>query len=130
KLREQMLLWARAVAGRQISLHVINSSTLDSDQLAWSLAILTRFGSDFQSNLGDQDFLREGYKALFDQQTLAGTWQHGQPLFHYREAGNAYCYVYETFTVWLKTVLERKSDGELSRATLQPYLPPLMKVWN
>jgi hypothetical protein len=87
RLREQMLLWARAVAGRQISLHVINSSTLDSDQLAWSLAILTRFGSDLQSNLADQDFLREGFNALFDQQTPAGTWQHGQPLFHYREAG-------------------------------------------
>lgn len=130
RLTEQMLLWARAVAGRQVSLHVNNSSTLDSDQLAWSLAILTRFESDFQSNLADQDFLREGFKALFDRQTLAGTWQHGQPLFHYREAGNAYCYVYETFTVLLKTVLERESEGEFLRATLEPFLPHLMKLWN
>ncbi len=130
RLRKQMLLWARAVAGRQISLHVVDSSTLDSDQLAWSLAILTRFGSDFQSNLADQDFLREGFNVLFGHQTPAGTWQHGQPLFHYEKAGNAYCYVYETFTVLLKTVLERETEGEFLRATLEPFLPNLMKLWE
>jgi hypothetical protein len=130
RLKDQMLLWARAVAGRQISLHVIDSSTLDSDQLAWSLAILTRFGSGFQSHLADQDFLREGFKALFDQQTPAGTWHQGRPLFHYREAGNAYCYVYETFSVLLKTVLERQNEGEFLRATLRPFLPKLMTLWR
>jgi hypothetical protein len=130
RLKDQMLLWSREVAGRQISLHVGASSTLDSDQLAWSLAILTRFGSGFQSHLADQDFLRGGFKALFDQQTPAGTWQHGRPLFHYREAGNAYCYVYETFTVLLKTVLERHDEGEFLRATLRPFLPKLMMLWR
>lgn len=127
---EQMLLWAKAIAGRQIALHVSNSSTLDSDQLAWSLAILTRFGSDFQSNLADQDFLRQGFDALFAQQTPAGIWHHGRPLFHYKEAGNAYCYVYETFTVLLNTVLERKNEGEFLRSTLTPFLPKLIKLWK
>lgn len=130
RLEDQMLLWARSIAGRQIALHVVDSSTLDSDQLAWSLAILTRFGSDFQSNLSDQDFLREGFSALFAQQTPAGTWHHGRPLFHYKEAGNAYCYIYETFAVLLKTVLERKNEGEFLRATLEPYLKKLIDLWK
>jgi hypothetical protein len=130
RLREQMLLWAKAIAGRQISLHVVKSSTLDSDQLAWSLAILIRFGSDFQSDLADQDFLKEGFSAFFEQQTPAGVWQRGRPLFHYREAGNAYCYIYETFTVLLSTVLERKNEGEFLRATFRPFLSNLMKLWR
>lgn len=128
--RDQMLLWAKAAAGRQVSLHTSDSSTLDSDQLAWSLAILTRFGTDFQSNLADQDFLRQGFEALFAKQTPAGTWHHGRPLFHYKEAGNAYCYVYETFTVLLKNVLERKNEGEFLRATLEPFLPKLIRLWE
>lgn len=130
RLKDQMLLWARAVAGRQISLHVSKSSTLDSDQLAWSLAIFTKFASDFQSNLSDQDFLRQGFAALFAEQTPSGTWQHGRPLFHYKKAGNAYCYVYETFTILLKNVLERKNEGEFLRTTLWPFLPNLMNLWK
>ena len=130
RAKEQMLLWAKSMAGSQISLHLAKSSTLDSDQLAWSLAILIRFGSDFQSNLADQDFLRQGFEALFVQQTPAGTWQRGRPLFHYREAGNAYCYVYETFTILLRAVLERQNEGEFLRATFRPFLPNLMRLWQ
>jgi len=38
--RPQLLQWARQQLGFQISLHTAGSSLLDSDQLAWSLAIL------------------------------------------------------------------------------------------
>lgn len=127
---EEMLLWARSIAGRQISLHFASSSSLDSDQLAWSLAILTRFAPDIQSNLANQDFIQEGFKSLFSKQTAAGTWQHGQPLFHYKYSGNAYCYVYETFTVLLKTVLEREKESEFLRAALLPFFPNLIQLWN
>jgi ATPase family protein associated with various cellular activities (AAA) len=128
--REGMLLWAKAIAGRQIALHSANSSGLDSDQLAWSLAILTKFYPDIQYNLADQDFLREGFKSLFSNQTEAGTWQHGRPLFHYTLSGNAYCYVYETFTELLKAVLEREKEGEFLRSVLRPFSKNLVDLWN
>ena len=130
RYREEMVLWARSVAGRQIVLHNANSSGLDSDQLSWSLAILMRFYPDIQYNLADQDFLREGFKSLFSKQTEAGTWEHGRPLFHYKLSGNAYCYVYETFTEVLKGVLEREKEGEFLRAALKPFAANLVRLWN
>lgn len=126
----EMQLWARSMAGRQISLHSANSQTLDSDQLAWSLAILIRFGPKFQSSLADQDFLREGFKALFSKQTKAGTWLHGQRLFHYQYSGNAYCYIYETFAALLRAVLDRTDEGEFLRSAIRPYVRNLTKLWN
>jgi ATPase family protein associated with various cellular activities (AAA) len=128
--RSEMLLWARSVAGRQISLHSADSSSLDSAHLAWSLAILSRFSNDLQSNLADQDFIREGFKSLFFKQTQVGTWRHGQPLFHYKYSGNAYCYVYETFTVLLKVALERQKGGEFLRSALRPFFQQLIDLWK
>src|ERR1043166_1389974 len=128
--RDEMLLWAKSVVGRQTALHSANSSGLDSDQLAWSLAILAKFYPDIQYNLSDQDFLREGFKSLFSKQTEAGTWQHGRPLFHYTLSGNAYCYIYETFTEILKAVLERETEGEFLRSLLRPFATNLVKLWN
>lgn len=127
---QEMLLWARSLAGKQIALHAANSPTLDSDQLAWSLTILVRFGPDFQSSLTDQDFFCEGFKALFLKQTDAGTWPHGQRLFHYKYSGNAYCYVYETFAALLKSVLHRRSEGKFLRTALQPFRENLIKLWE
>jgi len=127
---KQMQLWARSVAGRQISLHSADSPTLDSDQLAWSLAIFIRFGEDFESNLADQDFIRQGLSALFSKQTKAGIWAHGRPLFHYKYSGNAYCYIYETFTVLLKSVLHREKEGKFLRSSLRPYYDNLKRLWN
>jgi len=41
------------------------------------------------------DLLEAGLRALFEQQ-VNGTWPKGEALFHYRDAGNAYCYPFET----------------------------------
>src|SRR6266404_685990 len=88
-LRDEMLIWAQQAAGYQVALHTSESSMLDSDQLAWSLAILITFGSDFQANLAQQDFIRCGLRCLFEHQTSAGIWRTGAPLFHYEKSGNA-----------------------------------------
>lgn len=128
--KDEMLLWAKSLVGRQISLHVANSSGLDSDQLAWALAIVMRYSADFQFKMGDQDFIREGLKALFSKQTTIGTWPHGQPLFHYKYSGNAYCYIFETFTVLLKIVLESEKAGEFLRSALQPHFSNLVSLFE
>ena len=125
-----MLLWARAEVGYQIALHAAKSSSRDSDQLAWSLAIIMKFGPDFRSRLSEQDVLREGFNALFSTQTDAGTWIPSKPLFHYPKVGNAYCYVYETFSVLLKIALTQEQGGEFLQTILRPFAPNLIRLWE
>jgi hypothetical protein len=131
--REGLLLWARHQLGYQIALHSASppSSMLDSDQLAWSLAIFLRFDENFHSNLDIQDFVRQAFKCLFSTQIIdVGTWRHYKPLFHYQEAGNAYCYVFETFAVLLRSALRSIPEAEIVRGLLRPYCQNLMDLWR
>ena len=57
EFRPQMLLWANNVVARQSTLHVTGSTVRDSDQLAWAIAIVARFGDDLVANLGSQEIL-------------------------------------------------------------------------
>jgi ATPase family associated with various cellular activities (AAA) len=128
--RQEMILWARSCLGIQVALHEGKSSVLDSDQLAWSLAILVKFGDNLQSNLAEQDLIRQALKCLFETQEKVGTWRTYQPLFHYRDTGNAYCYVYETFTILLKAFLTERLEGEFLRLVLRPFFPKLVALWQ
>jgi hypothetical protein len=120
RLREEMRIWAHEAAGYQIALHTSESSTLDSDQLAWSLAILITFGKDFEANLAEQDFVTTALRCLFRHQTDAGIWRRGAPLFHYKESGNAYCYIFETFAVLLRSALTNRKEAFFLRRALFP----------
>jgi Cdc6-like AAA superfamily ATPase len=121
-------LWARQQLGLQVALHSGNSSKLDSDQLAWSLAILTRQPEDYQSDLALQDIIRESLKCLFSTQEPVGTWRHYAPLFHYPHSGNAYCYVFETFAALLEQAL--KQEAEFLRTVLREHASGLIKLWR
>lgn len=129
--REGMLLWARQRLGYEIGLHSPTppSSVLDSDQLAWSLAIFLRFDEYLHVDLENRDFLKQAFKSLFSTQT-DGTWRHYKPLFHYRKAGNAYCYVFETFAVLLQCSLRIGDRGEMLRDLLKPYCKNLIDLWR
>jgi hypothetical protein len=129
--RNGMLLWARQQLGYQLGLHSSTpaSSMLDSDQLAWSLAILLRFDETLTVNLENRDFLKEALKCLFSTQT-DGTWRHYKPLFHYKKAGNAYCYVFETFAILLQCALRAGAVPEMVRELLKPYGKNLMDLWR
>jgi ATPase family protein associated with various cellular activities (AAA) len=129
--REGMLLWARQQLGYQIGLHSAAppSSVLDSDQLAWSLAIFLRFDDNLNVNLENRDYIKQAFKCLFSTQT-DGTWRHYKPLFHYKEAGNAYCYVFETFAVLLGCALQEKAEADMVRELLEPYCKNLMDLWR
>jgi hypothetical protein len=121
-------LWARQQLGLQVALHFGKSSKLDSDQLAWSLAILTREPSEYQSNLAIQDIVRQSLKCLFSTQEPVGTWRHYAPLFHYPNAGNAYCYVFETFAVLLEQAL--KPEAGFLRTVLREHAASLIALWQ
>jgi len=129
--RSGMLLWGRQRLGFQLGLHSASpqSSVLDSDQLAWSLAIFLRFDAALTMNLENRDLLKQAFKCLFSTQT-DGTWRHYKPLFHYLEAGNAYCYVFETFTALLHCALLKKAEAEMVREILKPYCKNLIDLWR
>jgi hypothetical protein len=121
-------LWARQQLGLQVALHSGKSSKLDSDQLAWSLAILTREPNDYQSDLALQDIIRQSLKCLFSTQEPVGTWRHYAPLFHYPNAGNAYCYVFETFSILLEQAL--RPEAGFLRTVLREHAKSLIALWE
>ncbi len=129
--RNGMLLWARNKLGHQLGLHsaIPQSSLLDSDQLAWSLAIFLRFDHNLKVDLENRDFIKQAFKCLFSTQ-VDGTWRHYRPLFHYQAVGNAHCYVFETFTVLLQCALRNGIEGEMIRELLAPYCENLMNLWR
>jgi len=129
--REGMFWWARQRLGYEISLHSEpKSSVLDTDQLAWSLAIFLRFDQNFHSDLAKQDLIKQALKCLFSTQNDVGTWSHYRPLFHYRDAGNGYCYVFETFAVLLQCALKERAETEVIQALFKPYCERLMHLWR
>src|SRR6266496_3258827 len=130
RLREEMLIWAQEAAGYQIALHTSKSSMLDSDQLAWALTIIITFGKDFQANLAQQDFINSALSCLFEHQTDAGIWRTGRPLFHYKDSGNAYCYIFETFAMLLRSSLITRKEALFVRRALFPYANQLLKLWR
>ena len=127
-LRPQLRQWARQQLGVQVALHSADSSVLDSDQLAWSIAILISQPPNYRSNLAEQDLIRQAIKCLFSTQEQVGTWRHYAPLFHYPHAGNAYCYVFETFATILREAL--RPEAEFVRAVLKQYFTPLVQLWQ
>jgi hypothetical protein len=102
---------------------------LDTDQLAWSLTIFLRFDGELALNLETRDFIKQALRCLFSTQT-DGTWRHYKPLFHYKKAGNAYCYVFETFAALLHCALGDKARAEMIRDLLRTYGANLMDLWR
>jgi len=123
-----MRQWARQVLAFQTSLHSAHSSTSDSDQLAWALAIICADPLSDQSRLDEQDFIRQAFHSLFGTQTDVGTWRHYAPLFHYKKSGNAYCYVFETFAALLDCALN--PNATFLRTVLAEHCTGLMKLWS
>ncbi|MGB8131904.1 MAG: ATP-binding protein [Candidatus Angelobacter sp.] len=126
-----MLVWARQQLGSQLGLHSSSpaSSTLDSDQLAWALTIFLSFDETLKVNLEKRDFIKQALTCLFSTQT-DGTWRHYKPLFHYKKIGNAYCYVFETFTALLRCALREGAEAEMIRELLKPYAKNLIDLWR
>jgi predicted ATPase len=131
--QDGMLMWSRQELGKQIALHSATprSSMLDTDQLGWALAVFFRFENGIHSNLEKQDFAKQCLRCLFSTQISGvGTWQHYKPLFHYKESGDAYCYVFETFTAVLQCALDSRPEAEIVRQLLRPYCRNLIDLWQ
>ncbi|HEV2491913.1 MAG TPA: ATP-binding protein [Terriglobia bacterium] len=93
------------------------------------MAIYLRFDENLTVSLENLDFINQAFRCLFSTQT-AGTWQHYKPLFHYKEAGNAYCYVFETFAVLLECALRDGAKASMVREVIKPHSKNLMDLWK
>ena len=127
--RNAMLVWAWEVLGCQIALHEAKSAGRDTDQLLYALVIATRFSAPSvysHSTTRYRDLVKKALEVFFRAQDSTGTWVHHEPLFHYRESGNAYCYIFESLAPLLKNAL--RSDAAWLRALLRPYAPALFDL--
>jgi hypothetical protein len=126
---QTMRLWIRAKLSEEVALHLDKKSAgLDSDQLTWALAAFIKFEGNLSSDLRGQDLVRKAFEALASTQEPIGTWRHYRPLFIYSNAGNAYCYVYESFTFLLKAVLERMQEQEFLEDVMRQFVDPLRRL--
>jgi hypothetical protein len=126
-----MVLWGKQALGRQLGLHSASpqSSMLDTDQLAWSLAIVLRFDQNLNVDLEGRDLVKQSFSCLFSTQK-DGTWRHYRPLFHYLDAGNAYCYVFETFAALLRRALKGDDRAQMIREVLKGHGKNLIDLWK
>ena len=83
------------------------------------------FGEDLSSDLRGQDLVRKAFEALASTQEPIGTWRHYRPLFVYSNVGNAYCYVYESFTYLLKAVLAKFEEQEFLEDVIRGFIDRL-----
>lgn len=123
--------WLYSVIGREVTLQYDDVHGRDPQQLAWAICgLVTTSDSSLSDREGSaKDLVEVGLKAFFAQQLPSGTWETGRALFHYPEAGNAYCYVFETLAELVALALDdsNAASAELRRM-LAPYLGQLLKA--
>lgn len=120
--RREVREWASGEMLRQLALITSDSKTADVYALLYALLVVVALSSTETTTPQDRRLQQRVLKELFEHQRLDGTWDLSQPLFHYPEVGNAYCYEYEM----LVQLLEQKMLWD----DLIPYLPHLTKAAN
>ena len=112
--------WAWAELTRQLALIQAKSKTADPLSVGY-LIILVSAVTTISTARPEQSLIqRAALETFFNCQLKDGTWPLSQPLFHYADFGNAYCYEYEMLT---QLLLERNLE-----TLLFEYLPQLGKA--
>lgn len=126
-------LWARRTLAAQTALISGGQRTFDAHQLAWALStdVLCRTTDGDQPTTADRQHIELYDAALsaFFSQHKNGRWPLYEPLFHYSQAGNAYCYTYETLAELLR-LARRKVAGRVLRDHLRNYSDDLIQAWH
>lgn len=133
-LKEAALGWLDRSLAMQVAFRYNRSAHADPQQLAWSICALVRFGDEAALAAHTTTAyaqLTAGLRAFFAQQNArTGQWDKGQPLFHYPNAGNAYCYTFETLAELTSLATRADPSAEALRDALLPYLPKLMAAFS
>jgi hypothetical protein len=124
-------VWLHSVVGREIAKHYANVHERDPQQLAWALCglLVARDTPLSDRSEGSADLIAAGLRCFFEQQLPSGSWDKGRALFHYPDAGNAYCYIFETLAELIGLALDdRLSYSSDLRRSLSPYLGNLLRA--
>jgi hypothetical protein len=124
-------LWSARTLGTHAALVGGNVERGDANQLAWALAaqLIKPPESPLTALSETYELYRAAFAAFFAEQLPNGNWPLGEPIFHYPEAGNAYCYTFETLAELLRPAL-LDEGGRVVRDLLRPYFPQLLKAFG
>jgi hypothetical protein len=125
-------LWSHLMLAHQVALEATRSVSFDANQLAWAIATKVQEGgldaSPTDTARQNADLVKAALSTFFRVQLPTGAWERYQPLFHYPNAGNAYCYTYETLTEILRPALV--PENALYRRLLRPFAENLLRAWS
>lgn len=102
-LREQVRDWSVGEINRQIALFANDEKTADIYALAYATILMAQLFPPGESTPEQVRLAHSALDLLFKKQLPDGSWPLGRPLFHYPEAGNAYCFEYEMLVQLLST---------------------------
>jgi hypothetical protein len=124
------MLWSEGALATQTALWSIRSPRFDPHQLAWAIATIVEF-SDAETlrRPATIGLLKSGLSAFFGSQQPDGSWARGDPLFHYPDSGNAYCFIFETLAELVRPALDR-DRGQPFRDLLEPHYEQLLGAWD
>jgi ATPase family associated with various cellular activities (AAA) len=125
------LAWMEKSLATQVALHFHSSPSADPQQLAWAICGLIRFREQVLLDRAPPtvEVVEAGLKAFFAQQQ-GGMWSRGEPLFHYPQAGNAYCYVFETLAELVHLAIDGSPRSSIFRRMLRPYAANFVASFN
>jgi hypothetical protein len=122
-------MWLQGAIGREIGLQYAEVEDRDPQQLAWAISgmLVARPKSIAERSEDTKALIEAGLKCFFEQQLPNGGWPTGRPIFHYADAGNAYCYIYETLAELVSLSLDTTQPfSEELRKLLVPHLGRLI----
>jgi DNA polymerase III delta prime subunit len=130
-LRKRLAIsWASQLLARQTALILGRAEHVDPQQLAYALATDLRWGEGrLTAGNGRHELYRAALEAFFSTQSPSGAWPRSEPLFHYPQSGNAYCFTYETLTAMLRPALPREG-GRVYRELLRENVDKLLLAWH
>jgi hypothetical protein len=122
--------WVKQMLAKQASLILGGAEQTDPQQLAYALACDLHWDDEILA-AGDAryELYQSALKAFFKAKLPSGMWPRSEPLFHYPDSGNAYCFTYETLTELLRPALPRE-NGRVYRELLREFLPDLLDAWH
>jgi hypothetical protein len=92
---DKILGFAWRQVADQLALLMAASKTADPYQLAYGVVLIVSLADPSKVTPDQARMLNAALAKVFESQLPDGSWPRSRPLFHYQEAGSAYCYEYE-----------------------------------
>jgi len=101
-VKEKVMKWAWGTIEHELALAYSKSPAGDPYALSYSIMLVATCSDPSRATPVQNQILTAAVDCVFSSQLPDGSWPRSQPLFHYPEAGNAYCYEYEMLTQLLQ----------------------------